>query len=171
LSGGFLEPLESTSIYLIQAVIMKLLERFPGRTIDAVEVDDFNAQIARAFEQIRDFIILHYKATARDDSEFWNYCRNMQVPDSLDYRMRTFRDSGFVVFDRRELFIETNWVAVLLGQGVVPQTTDLRIDCAPRSDLLDRMSQMREVIARAAEQLPSHETTLSRYCAATPGAT
>ena len=171
LSGGFLEPLESTSIYLIQAVIMKLLERFPGRTIDAVEVDDFNAQIARAFEQIRDFIILHYKATARDDSEFWNYCRNMQVPDSLDYRMRTFRDSGFVVYDRRELFIETNWVAVLLGQGVEPQTTDLRIDCAPRSDLLDRMSQMREVIARAAEQLPSHETTLSRYCAATPGAT
>ena len=168
LSGGFLEPLESTSIYLIQAVIMKLIERFPGRDIDDVEVADFNEQIARTFEQVRDFIILHYKATERDDSEFWNYCRNMSVPESLEYRMNTFRDSGYVVFDRRELFIEANWIAVLLGQGVVPRTTDLRVDCVPRTTVREQLGQMRTVISQAARSMPTHRQTLNSYCAAGP---
>ena len=164
LSGGFLEPLESTSIYLIQAVIMKLIERFPGRHIDAVEVADFNTQIARSFEQIRDFIILHYKATHRDDSEFWDYCRTMPVPQSLEYRMETFRDSGYVVFDRRELFIEGNWVAVLLGQDVLPRTTDLRVDCVPRSAVIEQLAQMRQVIDVAVDSMPPHAETLATYC-------
>jgi tryptophan halogenase len=165
LSGGFLEPLESTSIYLIQAVIMKFIERFSGDRIDADEVADFNAQVARTFEQIRDFIILHYKATERDDSEFWNYCRNMPVPESLEYRVDTFRDSGYVVFDRRELFIETNWVAVMLGQGVVPRTTDLRVDCTPRTEVREQLQQMRAMIAKTAGLMPTHAQTLNHYCA------
>ena len=169
LSGGFLEPLESTSIYLIQAVIMKLIERFPGGDIADVEVADFSQQVARSFEQIRDFIILHYKATKRDDSEFWNYCRNMSIPDTLAYRMQIFRETGYTVYDRRELFIETNWIAVLLGQGIVPQTTDLRVDCAPRSEILEQMTQMRQLIAAAVEQLPTHAATVSDYCPAVVG--
>ncbi len=169
LSGGFLEPLESTSIYLIQAVIMKLIERFPGEDFDEVEIADFNRQVARSFEQVRDFIILHYKATDRNDSEFWNYCRNMAIPDSLDYRMQTFHETGYVVYDRRELFIETNWAAVLLGQGIVPRTTDLRVDCVPRSAVLDRLAQMRQVIAAAVEQMPPHAETVSAYCPAVVG--
>ncbi len=164
LSGGFLEPLESTSIYLIQAVIMKLIERFPGRHIDATEVADFNAQIARSFEQIRDFIILHYKATRRDDSEFWRYCRSMSIPESLAYRMRLFAESGYVAFDRRELFIEANWVAVLLGQHVCPHSTDLRIDCVPRSAVLEQMADMRQVIAAAVRKMPSHAETVASHC-------
>jgi tryptophan halogenase len=120
LSGGFLEHLESTSIFLIQAAIMKLIERFPDRNFDAADSADFNAQVNRMFDQVRDFIIFHYKSTDRDDSDFWNRCRSMPVPDSLDYRMRAFRERGHVVFSRRELFIETNWVAVFLGQGLFP---------------------------------------------------
>lgn len=166
LSGGFLEPLESTSIYLIQAAIMKLIERFPDREFSAVDRDDYNAQIGEAFGQIRDFIILHYKATTRDDSEFWRYCRDMSIPDELDYRMRTFRESGHVVYSKRELFIEPNWISVMLGQHVIPETTDLRVDCTPADKIRTQMGQMREVMRRAAASMPSHEETIARYCPA-----
>ena len=166
LYGGFLEPLESTSIYLIQAAIMKLIERFPDREFSAVDRDDYNAQIGKAFEQVRDFIILHYKATTRDDSEFWRYCRDMSIPDELDYRMQTFRESGHVVYSKRELFIEPNWISVLLGQHVIPETTDLRVDCTPADKIRTQMGQMREVMRRAAASMPSHEETIARYCPA-----
>ena len=169
LSGGFLEPLESTSIYLIQAAIMKLIERFPDRDFSDVDVADFNAQIGRSFDQVRDFIILHYKATQRDDSEFWRYCRNMSIPESLDYKIRSFREAGRVVYDKRELFIETNWVAVLLGQNVFPESTDLRVECTPQNKITTQLRQMREMISMAAESLPRHEETISRYCEAQAG--
>ncbi len=166
LSGGFLEPLESTSIYLIQAAIMKLIERFPDRHCDDLVVDDFNAQLAMRVEQIRDFIILHYKATERDDSEFWKYCREMSIPESLDHRMQVFRECGHTVFDERELFIETNWIAVYLGQGVVPLMTDPRVRCLPTPQVDAQMRQMREVIAKAATSLPTHQSTIAGYCPA-----
>lgn len=166
LSGGFLEPLESTSIYLIQAAIMKLIERFPDQGFCANDIADFNAQIERHFCQIRDFIILHYKATRRDDSDFWNYCRTMAIPESLEYRMRVFRESGRVVYSKRELFIETNWIAVLLGQDVIPQQTDLRVSCTPPDRIALQMRQMHEVMKMAAASLPTHAETVARYCAA-----
>lgn len=166
LSGGFLEPLESTSIYLIQAAIMKLIERFPDREFSDINRDDYNAQIGRAFDQVRDFIILHYKATSRDDSEFWRYCRDMTVPEELDYKMRTFRERGHVVYSRRELFIDTNWISVFLGQHVLPESTDLRVDCTPSDKISAQLARMHEMIKRAAATMPSHEETISRYCAA-----
>jgi tryptophan halogenase len=166
LSGGFLEPLESTSIYLIQAAIMKLIERFPDREFSAIDRDDYNAQIGEAFEQIRDFIILHYKATTRDDSKFWRYCRDMSIPDELDYKIRAFRESGHVVYSKRELFIEPNWISVLLGQHVIPETTDLRVDCTPADKIRTQMEQMHEVMRRAAASMPSHEQAIARYCPA-----
>lgn len=166
LSGGFLEPLESTSIYLIQAAIIKLIERFPDREFSAVDRDDYNAQIGQAFEQVRDFIILHYKATTRDDSEFWQYCRNMPIPEGLDYKMQTFRESGHVVYSERELFVKTNWISVLLGQHVIPECTDLRVDCTSSDRISAQLGKMHEVIRRAAASMPSHEETISRYCAA-----
>ena len=166
LSGGFLEPLESTSIYLIQAAIMKLIERFPDRSFDPASIADFNAQMNRHFEQIRDFIILHYKANNRGDSEFWEYCRNMAVPESLEHRLETFRECGHVVFSERELFIEPNWVAVLLGQGVVPRQPGLRVDCIPSAVVDEQMQRMRALIRRSAESLPAHADMIARYCAA-----
>jgi tryptophan halogenase len=169
LSGGFLEPLESTSIYLIQAAIMKLIERFPDRNFFADDIADFNSQMSRTFDQVRDFIILHYKATSRSDSEFWNYCRTMSVPESLDYKIRSFRESGHVVYSKRELFIETNWVAVFLGQDVIPCALDLRVDCVPPENIAAQMQKMREVIKVAAESLPRHTDTISNYCPARLG--
>ena len=166
LAGGFLEPLESTSIYLIQAAILKLIERFPDRRFCTADIADFNAQLGRHFDQIRDFIILHYRATRRSDSPFWDYCRTMPIPESLDIKLETFREQGHVVFSRRGLFIEPNWVAVLLGQGVTPRATDLRVDCLPLNTIALRAAQMREAIRCGAEGMPPHEETVARYCAA-----
>jgi tryptophan halogenase len=167
LSGGFLEPLESTSIYLIQAAILKLIERFPDRNFCDVDIADFNAQMDRNFDQVRDFIILHYKATSRNDSDFWNYCRTMTVPETLDYKMRSFRESGHVVFSKRELFRERSWVAIYLGQDIIPGTTDLRVDCTPQEKIAAQLQKMRDVIRLAAGSLPAHSDTIANYCAAT----
>ncbi|MEX0915520.1 MAG: tryptophan halogenase family protein, partial [Wenzhouxiangellaceae bacterium] len=129
LSGGFLEPLESTSIFLIQAAIMKLIELFPDSTIPAPAVDEYNRSMDQMFDEVRNFIILHYKQTSRDDSEFWRYCRNMSIPDELDYRMRLFAERGIASHRDGELFIETNWIAVYLGQKLFPEHYDPRVDC------------------------------------------
>ena len=145
---------------------MKLIERFPDRDFSTTDRDDYNMQIGAAFEQVRDFIILHYKATNRDDSEFWRYCRGMSVPEQLDYKIRTFRESGRVVYSDRELFIEPNWISVLLGQHVIPECTDLRVDCTASDKVSAQMAQMRAAIRHAAASMPSHEETIARYCAA-----
>lgn len=169
LSGGFLEPLESTSIYLIQAAIMKLIERFPDRNYCETDIADFNSQMSLSFDQVRDFIILHYKATSRNDSEFWNYCRTMTIPETLDYKIRSFRDSGHVVYSKQELFIETNWVALFLGQNIIPETLDLRVDCTPRETITAQLHQMHGAISLAVESMPRHDETIWDYCPAKTG--
>lgn len=165
LSGGFLEPLESTSIYLIQAAIFKLIERFPNQRFHEPDIADFNAQMSLKFDQVRDFIILHYKATSRSDSEFWNYCRTMPIPETLEYKMQSFRERGHAVYSKRELFVETNWVAVLLGQAIIPDATDPRAGCMPEEKIADRLRQMKQAIRFAAESLPRHEQFIANYCA------
>lgn len=166
LSGGFLEPLESTSIFLIQAAIMKLIELFPDRAFAQADIDEYNRKLDNMFDEVRDFIILHYKATARDDSEFWNYCREMSVPDELDFRMRLFRSRGVASHRKSELFIETNWLAVYLGQGVIPQAFDPRVDCMPAEEVHNRLQLMHEYLQGAAGALPTHAETIASYCAA-----
>lgn len=166
LSGGFLEPLESTSIFLIQEVIMKLIEFFPDRNFAAADVGEFNRQVNRKFEQIRDFIILHYKATQRKDTAFWRYCRNMDIPDELTHRMQLFRQRGLAVHEASELFIETNWIAIYLGQGVLPAIYDPRVDCHEPALIAERLAQMKETIRSAAETLPTHASSIANYCAA-----
>lgn len=167
LSGGFLEPLESTSIFLIQAAIMKLIELFPDSTLPPPVIDEYNLCMDRMFDEVRDFVILHYKQTARDDSEFWRYCRNMSIPDELDYRMRLFRERGVARHRAGELFIETNWVAVYLGQKLIPERYDPRADCMRSEDLSKALAGIREHLAKAAEAMPAHATTIARNCAAT----
>lgn len=169
LAGGFLEPLESTSIYLIQVAIMKLIERFPDRSFNALNIADFNEQINLQFDQVRDFIILHYKMNNRDDTDFWKRCRAMQIPDTLEYRMRAFRERGHVVYSRRELFLETNWVAVFLGQELIPVALDPRVGCLSDTLIIDKLDKMREAIRRATETLPRHDRFVSGYCAADTG--
>ena len=166
LSGGFLEPLESTSIFLIQAAIMKLIERFPDAAMPAVVRDAYNDDMDRMFDEVRNFIILHYKQTARDDSDFWRYCANMPIPEELAHRMRVFAERGVAAHRAGELFIETNWIAVYLGQHLVPQNVDPRVDCLDAGETRRTLRDMREHLARAADALPTHADTIRKHCAA-----
>ncbi len=156
LSSGFVEPLESTSIHLIQTGISRLLGLFPDRRFNPVERDEYNRQIQALFEDVRDFIILHYKATTRDDSEFWNYCRTMSVPDSLVNKVELWRAKGRVFRDELELFPTTSWVAVMLGQGVVPSEYEPIVDALDETKVASSLEQIRLGILQTAERLPTH---------------
>ena len=132
LSSGFLEPLESTSIHLVQSGIAKLLALFPDQRFNPVERDEYNRQMQDVFEDVRDFIILHYKATRRDDSDFWNYCRMMEVPDKLAAKLDLWRSKGRIFREGAELFGTDSWVAVLLGQGIIPERAGAHRLCRGR---------------------------------------
>jgi tryptophan 7-halogenase len=156
LASGFIEPLESTSIHFIQSGIAKLLALFPDRRFDPAERDEYNRQMAEVFEDVRDFIVLHYKVTARHDGEFWNYCRTMEIPESLAAKLELWRSKGRLFREGRELFGTASWVAVLLGQGSVPEETEpalAGIDPAMASDALDKMQLS---YRRMAESMPRH---------------
>ncbi|MGI9237152.1 MAG: tryptophan halogenase family protein [Woeseiaceae bacterium] len=167
LSGGFLEPLESTSIFLIQAAVMKLVELFPDKHFAAPDTAEFNLRMDAMFREVRNFIILHYKAVERRDSEFWRYCAGMTVPEELEYRMRLFRSRGIATHRKNELFVETNWLAVYLGQGLIPEVYDPRVDCLPKQQIDERLAAMREYVANAAEAMPSHAQAIAEHCVAT----
>ena len=165
LSTGFIEPLESTSIHLVQSGISKLLALFPDRRFNPTERDEYNRQVQEVFEDVRDFIILHYKATRRDDSDFWNYCRTMDVPDKLASKLELWKSKGRIFRDGQELFGPASWVAVLLGQGVVPEEQDpaiLRIDPAMTADMIDKMHLSYRLVA---EQMPVHAEFVAKACA------
>ena len=165
LSTGFIEPLESTSIHLVQSGISKLLALFPDRRFNAAERDEYNRQVQDVFEDLRDFIILHYKATRRRDSDFWNYCRTMDVPDKLASKLELWRSKGRLFRDGQELFGPASWVAVLLGQGVVPEEQDTavsKIDPAMAAEMIDKMQLSYRLVA---EQMPAHAEFVAKACA------
>ncbi|MEZ5946259.1 MAG: tryptophan 7-halogenase [Hyphomonas sp.] len=128
LSAGFLEPLESTSIHLIQSGISKLLQMFPDRHFRQADIDRYNRVTTFEYERVRDFIILHYNATQRDDSDFWNYVRTMQIPDYLQDKIDLFRSYGRVFRENEELFNDTSWFAVMIGQNIRPEGYDAVAD-------------------------------------------
>ena len=121
LSSGFIEPLESTSIHLIQRSIIRLMQMFPYDGIRQPDIDEFNNQMSFEIENVRDFIVLHYNVTERDDSDFWRQCRTMEVPESLQHRIELFKQSGRVFKVPTELFGENSWIQVMLGQGLIPE--------------------------------------------------
>ncbi len=162
LAGGFLEPLESTSIHLVQAGISKLLALFPDRDFDPVLAAEYNRLSDRQIEPIRDFIILHYKATERDDSDFWRACRDMDVPDSLTRKIALFRENGRIFRHEDELFSEASWLAVLLGQGIVPRRYDPLADTVDEGDVRQTLARMAPFIRQAAEKMPTHSAYLAR---------
>jgi tryptophan halogenase len=164
LASGFLEPLESTSIYLIQAAITGLVELFPEREISHADRDEFNRLIDAEYDWIRDFLILHYHATERSDTPFWDYVRTMSVPDSLKEKMELFRRRGRVVKHREGLFLDASWVAVYIGQRVLPESHDQRVDMLPQSVLLQNMESLRAAIRSKAERMPDHRTHIEHYC-------
>lgn len=164
LSSGFLEPLESTSIYLIQAAITALIELFPEREISSTDRDEFNRLIDLEYDRIRDFLILHYHATTRSDSPFWDYVRTMEVPDSLAEKIELFRSRGRVVKYREGVFLDSSWIAVYVGQGVVPESYDPRADNPTPEAVARGMEALRTDIAAVAGAMPDHRDYISRYC-------
>ena len=157
LSGGFIEPLESTSIHLIQNGIQRLFALFPDKPISPLERDEYNRGMRELFEDVRDFIILHYKATQRDDSPFWRHVRDMDVPESLARKMELWRLHGRVFRENAELFTTPSWVAVMLGQNIVPASHDPIADTLDEHKVAGAMQQMRRAYAETAGKLPPHE--------------
>jgi tryptophan halogenase len=160
LAGGFLEPLESTAIHLVQAGIARLMTLFPTRNFSAAEIERFNRQSVQDYVDIRDFLVLHYSATERDDSEFWNYCRNIEPPDGLLEKLEMFRSSGRVFREHNELFTETSWLAVMVGQAIQPGGYHPAADLLPDEETLRRLRHIREVIDRTAQEMPMQEEFL-----------
>jgi tryptophan halogenase len=167
LAGGFLEPLESTSIYLIQIAITTLIDYIADTAqFDPRIVAAYNRWIDMEYDRVRDFLILHYHANERDDEPIWNYCRTMDIPDSLAHRMELFRRRGRVITYKDGLFLEASWLAVFLGQRVMPAGYDLLADALDTTELERRTRTMREQIEQAVARMPTHERFLSSYCPA-----
>ncbi len=166
LSGGFMEPLESTSIHLIQRAILRLIRMMPQGAISPRDVAEFNDQQFQDMEQIRDFLILHYKVTDRRDSPFWRQCAAMDVPDSLAQKIELFRETARVFRRNEELFAENSWVQVMLGQGIEPRAWH-PIAGKLNDDELDRLLGMiRQDVTRTVAGLPDHAAYVARYCGA-----
>lgn len=166
LAAGFVEPLESTAIHLIYSAINKLIALLSLDGISQYQIDAFNRLTEKEYNRIRDFIILHYKATSRNDSEFWNYCRNMDVPDSLVEKMELFRHSGQIFREEDELFTETSWAAVMMGQGVAMNGHNAMADALKEPSTRKEIDGIEESIMYVVNHMPSHEDYLKRYCPA-----
>ena len=160
LSAGFIEPLESTAIHLVQNGIQRLFALFPEGRVDPLEREEYNRGMRTLYEDVRDFVILHYKATQRDDTEFWRYVRDMEVPESLARRMELWRLHARVFRENAELFTLPSWVAVMLGQNLWPERHDPIADTLDPAKVAGAMAQMRESYRAAAAKLPSQETFL-----------
>ena len=160
LAGGFMEPLESTAIHLIQRAVLRLIRMMPLREISARDIDEFNEQ------QMRDFLVLHYKATERRDSAFWRQCAAMTIPDTLAQKIELFRETGRVFRKNEELFAENSWVQVMMGQGIAPRAYHPVAEKL-RDDELERfLTTIRENVARTVTGLPDHAAYVARYCGA-----
>ena len=164
LAGGFLEPLESTSIHLIQKGLTHLLNFFPDREFAPVVADEFNRVAICEYERVRDFIILHYKATERRDAPLWDYCGNMDIPETLTYKLRQFRNSGRVVKYGGDLFATPNWLAVFMGQEIWPDRYDTLSDQRDAGDVRADLARIRNSIRAAAEAAPRHEEYIAQHC-------
>ena len=163
LASGFLEPLESTSIYLAQSGITRLLSLFPKRDFNPVLAERFNRDSEYEYERVRDFLILHYNATERNDSPFWDYCRTMDVPESLRETVAMFRCDGRYMRSGEDFFALPSWVQVMLGQGIVPDGYHSMVDDMPDDKLVEYVEGMRATFAHAAASMPTHQEWIDRY--------
>ena len=168
LSAGFMEPLESQSIFLIQVAIARLLQLFPDRGFEPADIAWFNQLMSFEYERIRDFLVLHFKATERTDTPYWDYCRNMSIPDYLAQKIALFQGHGRIFRDNNELFSDYSWFSVFIGQRVRPRGYDPMVDVLPLEELRGRMAHIRTVIANSAEKMPDHWDFIAGNCAAPP---
>ncbi len=165
LSAGFLEPLESTSIHFIQRGIALLLSYFPDRNFNSAEIDRYNKIVTSEYERVRDFLVLHYSTTERDE-EIWRYCRNSKQPDSLKERIELFQSFGRLIREDNELFPMQSWLYVMVGQNIMPQHDDPLVGILDPRQLMDNLSNIRSVVRQCAAAMPKHEDFISQNCAA-----
>jgi tryptophan halogenase len=165
LSSGFLEPLESTSIHLIQQAVIRLMRMFPVNGIQQCDVDEFNQQTATDVASIRDFIILHYSVTQRRDSPYWQHCRNMPIPDSLAHRLTLFEESGRVFRKDNELF-DDSWMQVMIGQGLIPKTYHPIVDNMSNAELARFLETIKTTENQKVAGLPTHQQFIQHFCQA-----
>ena len=166
LASGFMEPLESTSIHLIQSVIARLMSFFPNKNFDQEDIEEFNRQTDFEVEKIRDFLILHYHATERNDSEFWNYCRTMEIPSGLKQKIEQFRQNGRIYRSSNEMFSDLSWLEVMHGQGIIPKSYHPLVDRMPQEEIIKRVDSVKRVIAKSVGYMPTHEQFIADNCMA-----
>jgi tryptophan halogenase len=166
LSSGFVEPLESTSIHMIQRSVIRLMQMFPSNGIKQSDIDEFNQQTRFENENIRDFIVLHYYQTDRRDTPFWRDCSSMRIPDTLAHRIRLFRESARVFKVPNELFSENSWTQVMLGQGIEPEQYHPVVDVMSDEELKRFLDGIRTSVAQTVAQLPGHQRYVEQYCRA-----
>jgi len=160
LSSGFLEPLESTSIHLIQSAIIRLVHLFPHQGINNALVNEYNKQSKVEFEQIRDFLILHYQVNQRSDSRFWHEMRTMDIPDSLAHKIEIFAGDGRLFREQNDLFQDSSWLQVMLGQGIIPQDYHPIANSVSETALMDMLSKVKAAKQEPIASLPSHDEFL-----------
>jgi tryptophan halogenase len=166
LASGFLEPLESTSIHLVQSALRRLVAYFPTRDFDPLAIDEFNALTRQEWEDIRDFIILHFYANQRTDTEFWKYCTTMEIPDNLRNKIDHFRHSGRFVTSATELFKKQSWFSVFMGQFIEPTAYHPLVDSRPNVDAAGQLAATAQWVERVAERMPTHAEFIARNAAA-----
>ncbi|MBC3765432.1 tryptophan halogenase family protein [Neptunicella marina] len=166
LAAGFMEPLESTSIHLVQSGISKLFSFFPDLDFSAEDITEYNRQVDFEYERIRDFLILHYYATQRDDSDFWNYCRTMSVPEELTQKIEQFKANGRIARFNNEMFNDLSWFEVMYGQGIRPQSYHALVDIFSEQELERRLESIRAVVRKSADYMPSHQAFINEHCKA-----
>ncbi len=166
LSSGFIEPLESTSIHLIQRSIIRLMQMFPYDGIREPDVNEFNSQMNYEIEHVRDFIILHYHVTDRTDTPFWRQCKTMEIPESLTHRIELFKQTGRVFKIPTELFGENSWIQVMLGQGLTPEQYHPIVNMMDDEELDQFLSGIHGSVQNMVSQLPEHQRFIDHYCRA-----
>jgi tryptophan halogenase len=166
LSAGFVEPLESTGLHLIQSSIAKLMALFPHQGFDQIDIDTYNQQTKTELEYIKDFIVLHYKATDRDDSEFWRDCQQMKVSDRLQAKMDLYQKNGRIYREDNELFNETSWLAVMHGQGLTPSGYHPLVDVLSEEEIERRLQHIYSVIQKSVDTMPMQKDFIDKYCKA-----
>ncbi|MGJ8680020.1 tryptophan halogenase family protein [Paraglaciecola sp.] len=161
LSSGFLEPLESTSIYLIQLGIYKLMEMLPDMHFSPEDGDEFNRVVKDEYVKVRDFLILHYKLSNPEKSEFWRYCHNMSVPDSLEQRMSLFKETGYFSEYSEGLFLTPSWLSVFIGQGYLPKKVDPRVEMQNVGEVKAGLNNMRSYLKQKTAEIGTHQHSIS----------
>jgi tryptophan 7-halogenase len=170
LSGGALDALESTGLHLVQTGITRLLTLFPVTRYSPPDIEEYNRLTVAEHERIRDFLILHFKATQRSDAPFWSHCRELEIPDTLQAKIELFRRCGRIAMLDDEHFGEDSWLALFFGQNLEPLDYDPLADVLDEEEVKSALARMRSMIAAGVATLPTHANYIEKHCSAGFGA-